>query len=295
MRCMEWIAERGSGEFGVTVVPRDLVETYADQIIQLISRMMLHAGGVEEEDMELQTMSQLVLVACAVRPYATIEQNESLRLLRLLAGHHARAGRFQHARNLAEQILIIGQDTEVRRRLAWFAYADVYTNDARNPIDALIGLACAFATDTPVEKADLWQEVYAVIRVLRDLGITEFAHQFLPTLKRLIADLGYNPETDPRIVSTELGLRVVKIPELDAQSISTLIDDIVNASQRAKDKSDVLPLAALLGQVVRAWNERFIAVPTEARSLLTALVKRVGTRQSELVEITSSLIRPRIK
>ncbi|GAB4062410.1 CHAT domain-containing protein [Uliginosibacterium sediminicola] len=289
MRCMEWTAERGYGEFGVTVVPRELVGTYADKVIRLVSRMMLYAGGIEREDMDLHTMSHLVLVASAVRPYATTERDEDLRLLRLLAGHYTHAGRFQHARNMAEQILAIGQDTEVRRRLAWFAYADVYQR-CRNPIDALVGLACAFATDTPVEKADLWQEVYAVIRVLRDLGMTELASKILPALKGLIADLGYDPETDPHIVSAELGLRVVEISRLDTQSVSTLIDDIVKACGRAKDKSDVLPLAVLLGQVVRAADERSIAVPMEARRLLTVLIGRVGARESELVESTSSLV-----
>lgn len=289
MRCMEWIAERGYGEFGVTVVPRELVGTYADRVIRLISQMMLHAGGIEGQDIELQTMSQMVLIASAVRPYATTERDEDLRLLRLLAGHYTVAGRFQHARNLAEQILAIGQDTEVRRRLAWFAFADVYQR-CRNPIDALVGLACAFATDTPVEKADLWQEIYAVIRVLRDIGMTEFASKFLPALKTLIADLGYDPETDPRIVSTELGLRVVKISRLDAQGVSTLINDIVKACGRAKDKSDVLPLVVLFGQVVRAADERSIAVPMEARRLLAVLVGRVGARESELVETASSLV-----
>lgn len=288
-RCLEWIAERGYGEFGVTVVPRELVGAYADRVIQLISQTMLHVGGIEGQDMDLQTMSHMVLVASAVRPYATTERDEDLRLLRLLAGHYTLIGRFQHARNLAEQILAIGQDTEVRRRLAWFAYADVYQR-CRNPIDALVGLACAFATDTPVEKADLWQEIYAVIRVFRDLGMTELAGKFLPALKRLIADLGHDPETDLRILSTELGLRVVEISRLDAQSLLTLIDDIVKACGRAKDKSDVLPLVVLLGQSIRAADELSVVVPMEARRLLTALLGRVGVREYELVEAASSLV-----
>lgn len=289
MRCMEWIGELGYGEFGVTVVPRELVGPYADRVIRLISQMMLHAGGIEGEDMDLHTMSHLVLVASAVRPYATTERDEDLRLLRLLAGHYAHARRFQHARNMAEQILAIGQDTEVRRRLAWFAYADVYQR-CRNPIDALVGLACAFATDTSVKKADLWQEIYAVIRVFRDLGMTDLASTFLPALKKIIADLGYDPETDSRVVLTELGLRVVKISRLDPQGVSALIDDIAKACGRAKDKSDVLPVLALLGQVVRAADERSIAVPIEVRGLLTALVRRIGARESELVETASSLV-----
>lgn len=288
MRCFKWIGEQGYAEFGVTVVPRELVGTYADRVIRLVSQMMLHIGKIEGQDMDLPTMSQMVLVVSAVRPYATTERDEDLRLLRLLAGHYVHTGRFQHARNMVEQILAIGQDTKIRRRLAWLAYADVYQR-CRSSIDALVGLACAFAIDVPVEKADLWQEVYTVIRVLRDLGMTEHANEFLPALKKLIADLGYDPETDLRIVSTELGLRFVKISQLDNQGMSTLIDDILHACERAKDKSDVLPLLVLLGQVVRAAEERSITVPIEASRLLKALLGRVGVRESEIVGVVSSL------
>lgn len=288
-RCMEWIAERGYGEFGVTIVPRELVGSHADRVIRLVSRMMEYAGTIDRQDMDLHTMSHMVLAACAVRPYANTERNQDLRLLRLLAGHYAHAGRFQYARNMAEQILAIGQDSEVRRRLAWLAYGDVYQR-CRNPVDALVGLACAFATDIPVEKADLWQEVYVIIRVLRDLGMAERANEFLPALKRLIADLGHDPKTDPRIVSTELGLRVVEISRLDTRGVSTLLDDIVKACERVKDKSDALPLLVLLGQVVRTADERSITVPMEARGLLKALLGRMGVRESEIVETVSSLV-----
>lgn len=288
MRCMEWIGERGHGELGVTVVPREVVGPHADRLIRLISRMMSHVGGIEGQDMDLKTMSQMVLVASAVRPYATTERNEDLRLLRLLAGHHALAGRVQHARDLAEQMLNLGQDSEMRRRLAWYGFADVYQR-CRNPIDALVGLACAFATDTEVEKADLWQEVYAVIRVLRDLGMTELASKFMPALKQLIADSGHDRELDPRIVAAELSLRVVDVSKLDAQAVATLIDDIVRACKRARDKSDLLPIAVLLGQVVRSADARSIAVTADARLLLKELLGRVGARESQLVETVSSV------
>lgn len=288
MRCMEWVAKRGYGEFGVTIVPRELVGNYADRVIEMISQMILHAGGIEGQDMDLKTMSHMALVACAVKPYASIERDEDLRILRLLAGHYAHAGRFQHARDMAEQILIVGQDNEVRRRLAWFAYADVYQR-CKNPIDALVGLACAFATETPVNKADLWQEVYAVIRVLRDLGMTELAKKFLPALKSLIEDLGYDPRTDPRIITTELGLRVFESSRLDAQGVLALVGDIVQACQRAKNKSDVLPLAILLGQMLRISDERSIEIPREVRRLLTTQIGRLGVHESELVKTVSSL------
>ncbi len=289
MRCMEWIAERGFCEFGVTVVPRELVGTYADRVIRLITKVVLHAGGIEGEDTDLQQMSQIVLVASAVKPYAVTEREQDLRLLRMLAGHYTVAGHFQQARDLAEQILAIGQDTDVRRRLAWFAYADVYQR-CRNPIDALVGLASAFAVDTVVEKADLWQEVYLVIRVLRELGMTELATKFLPALKRLMVELGQDPDSDLRILSTELGLRLKAISWSDSQGLPQLIDDIVKACGHVKDKSDVLPFAVLLGQVVLVADEVSISVPIEARSLLKSLLARIGASESDFVETASSSV-----
>lgn len=287
MRCMEWIALQGYVECGVTVVPRELVGDQADQVIRLISRMMLHAGSLDGQDADLDSMSRMVVVASAVRPYAITECDEDLRLLRLLAGHYALAGHFQKSRNLAEQILDIGKDSRRRRRLAWFAYGDVYLR-CRNPIEAIIGLACAFATDAPVEKADLWQEVYAVIRICRELKMTELARKFLPALKKLIEELGFNPETDPRIVSTELGIRAVELSLLDAKDVSTLIDDIVKACHLSKNKSDAFPLAALLSQLVRVAEERSIPVQKEARSILNELQGQAGSREVKFMQIIAS-------
>lgn len=289
MACMEWIAKQGYVECGVTVVPRGLVGDNADEVIRLISRLMLDAGNVDGQDADLDAMSRLVVLASAVRPYSITECDEDLRLLRLLAGHYAFAGHVQKSRNLAEQILDIGKDTKERRRLAWFAYGDVYLR-CRNPIEAIIGLACAFATDAPVEKADLWQEVYAVIRVCRELKMTELAKKFLPALKKLIEALGFDPENDPRIVSTELGIRATELSTSDAKGVSVLIDDIVKACLRCRNKSDALPLAALLSQVVRVAEEYSIAVKKEARSILNELHRQAGCREANLIQILSSPI-----
>ncbi|WP_230375290.1 hypothetical protein, partial [Pseudomonas fulva] len=52
------------------------------------------------------------------------------------------------------QSLVMGQGNALRRRLAWLGFADTY-HRCRNMAEALVGLACALATNAPVSKADL--------------------------------------------------------------------------------------------------------------------------------------------
>lgn len=289
MRCMEWVGEQGYGEFGITKIPQEIIGGYADQVIKLLSCMMPYAEKIERQDTELSTMNHMALVASALQPYASKEKDEDLRILRSLAGHHAHAGYFQHARNIAEQILDIGQDSGIRHRLAWFAYADVYQR-CKNPIDALVGLACTFATNVTAKKEDLLREVYTVIRVLRDLKMTELASMFLPVMKKLVEDLGSDPKSDLFTLSIELGLRFTEIYQLDDQGVQTLVDDVAKACGQINDKSDVLPWAVLLGQIVRASDERSITVPIDVRRLLMALIERLGPHEAELVRTTSALL-----
>jgi hypothetical protein len=165
-----------------------------DDVVRTIERMVHHASGREGEDVDLTFMKQLVLLACAICPHATTERDEDIRLLRHLASQFAMEGQFQQARDFAEQILLMGQTSAYRCRLAWQAFGDVY-HRCRNHVVALVSLACAMAVDVAVEKADLWHEVYAVHRVLRDLGLFELSRSFLPTMKTLLSDLGFDADS----------------------------------------------------------------------------------------------------
>ncbi|SDI08100.1 phage holin family protein [Variovorax sp. OV700] len=288
-RGLTWLNVQGAAEFGVTVLPAELMGPYPDLVVQYISRIILRIGAQQGEDVDLVYMERMVLLACAMCPYATKERNEDLRVMRLLASHCAIAGQFQRARNLAEQVLLMGQGNGSRRRLAWLAFADVY-HRCRNQVEALVGLACALATDAPVEKADLWQEVYAVIRILRDLGLHELARKFLPKLKELLSDLGFDPLTDLRIVSTELGLRLLVVKDTEPDEIATLVDELARGCElAANNRTELLPLAILLAQIVRKADVAGVPVDIQTRDLLRKTFGLVGEQASQMVETVSSV------
>jgi len=282
---LAWLSNEGTAEFGVTVLPAEIVGSQPDDVIKSLSRIFLYASSMEGENLDLAFMEQLVSLVCAICPHATKERNEDLRLIRLLAGHYAMQGQFQHARNITEHLLLMGQGDKVRLRLAWLAFADVY-HRCHNPVTALVGLACAMATKAPIKKADLWQEVYAAIRILRDLGLFEYARNFLPTLKVLISDCGFNPETDLRIVTTELGLRMSECEE--ASEIGCLMEELTLNCERATiDKNELFPITILLGQIIRKASNAGILVTEQTNNVLQKALSLLGHNASELVETVS--------
>jgi hypothetical protein len=272
----------------VTVIPRELLIANPDEVVRAIERMVYHTSDREGEDVDLVFMERLVLLACAICPHATKRRDEDIRLLRLLAGQLAVEGQFQRARDYAEQILLMGQASKYRCRLAWQAFGDVY-HRCRNYIVALVGLACAMAVDVAVEKGDLWQEVYAIQRVLRDLGLFELSRSFLPTMKKLLSDLGFDADKDPRYVSAELGLRLVETDSAAAEPLGKILTEVFEACQRELgNRSRLLPLAVLLGQAVLKAEGAGVKISPEMRVMLDTALGQVGSSMANMARTVST-------
>ena len=283
---LKWLGAHGAAEYGVTVLPAELVP-HPDKTIRYLVRMILMSAP-KGEDVDLRFLELLAMLVCAISPHAVSERDEDLRALRLVAGNCAVAGQFQRARNLAEQILVIGQGNALRQRLAWLGFADTY-HRCRNMTEALVGLACALATDAPVSKADLWQEIYAAIRILRDLGIFQIAHDFLPALKKLASDLGLDAENDPRIVATEMSLRLMEVSSNQNEEIAAIVSGLSNGCGRAMtDRSLLLPLIVMLGQAVQKAKAAAVHVDESTLDLLKAGLALLGRQASQLVDTVST-------
>lgn len=283
-----WLGDLGGGEPGVTVIPRELLVANPDEVVRAIDRMVYQASDREGEDVDLVFMERLVLLACAICPHATKERDEDIRLLRHLAGQLAVEGQFQQARDYAEQILLMGQAGKYRCRLAWQAFGDVY-HRCRNYIVALVGLACSMAVDVAVEKGDLWQEVYAIQRVLRDLGLFELSRSFLPTMKKLMSDLGFDADKDPRYVSAELGLRLVEADSAAAEPLGKILTEVFEACQRELgNRNRLLPLAVLLGQAVLKAEGAGVKISPEIRVMLDTALGQVGSSMADMARTVST-------
>lgn len=285
---IRWLGEIGGGEPGVTKIPRELIVASPDEVIRMVGRMAQRASGQQGEDADLTFMEQLVLVACAVCPYASEERDEDIRLLRLLAANFAAAGQYQRARDFAEQILLLGQTTPLRRRLAWSAYADVY-HRCHNYIVALVGLACALATDVAMSKADIWHEVYTIHRILRDLNLFDLSRQFLPAMKTLLGDLGYDPENDVRVVAADLALELMDARNASVGELQGLLLRIASAAERALgDRNQLYPLAILLGQAVSQVQAAGGEVSSQTLTILATALQNVGNLVATTIRTVSA-------
>lgn len=283
---LEWLGTHSAAEYGVTILPKELVH-HPDETIHLLMQMLLMSAP-KGEDVDLRFLENLALLVCATSPHATSKQNEDLRAMRLVAGNCAAAGQFQRARNLAEQILVMGQGNARRQRLAWLGFADTY-HRCRNKAEALVGLACALATNAPVSKADLWQEVHTAIRVLRDLGLFPIARGFLPTLKKLAGDLGLDSENDPRIVASEMSLRLMEVGSNQNEEIAAIVSGLSSSCERSMtDRSLLLPLVVMLGQAVQKAKAAALHVDESTLELLKVGLALLGQQASQFVETVSS-------
>lgn len=283
-----WIGERGGGELGVTVIPRELIVAPPDDVVNALVVLVQLESGRLGEDADLAHVENLVFIACAVCPYATrTKRDDDIRLMRFLAGQFVSVGQFQRARDIAEQILLMGQTSLLRQRLAWAAFADIY-HRCRNPILALVGMACALATKVAVPSADLWHEVYAIHRILRDLGLFDLSRQFLSPMKKLLGDLGFDRETDSRIVAAELGLQLMQSREESVDGLQELLAKITVASEDALgDKNRLFPLAMLLGQAVAKVRAAGGIVSVSTQTTLKTALQQVGEKGANTINTVS--------
>ena len=285
---MRWLGDLGGGEPGVTVVPRELLVANPDDVVRTIGRMVRLASDRVGEDVDLWFMKQLVLVACTICPHATQTRDDDIRLMGILASQCATEGQFQQARDFAEQILLMGPTSAYRRRLAWQTFGDVY-HRCRNHVVALVGLACALAVDVAVEKTDLWHEVYAIHRVLRDLGLFELSRSFLPTMKTLLSDLGFDGENDPRYVCAELSLRLMETDGAAVESLGEILAEVAEACRsELGDRNRLLPLTVLLGQSVLKVEGAGGNISPEVRATLETALGQVGASMADMVRTVSA-------
>lgn len=285
---IQWMAESGGGEFGVSVIPRELIVASPDDVVTALTHMAQLASGQLGEDIDLEHMERLVFIGCAVCPHAIRERDDDIRLMRLLASQLTTSGQFQRARDLAEQILLMGQTSLLRQRLAWAAFADI-NHRCRNHIAALVGMACALATDVTVHNTDLWHEVHTIHRLLRDIGLFELSLKFVPAMKQILGDLGFDPDTDPRIVAADLGLQLMHARTASLDALQELLVKVAAASESALgDRNRLFPLAILLGQAASKVEAAGGVLTPSIQSLLERALQQVGQKSAASIKTISA-------
>lgn len=287
-KALPWMADQSVVELGVTKLPRELAGNNPTGLIQGL-RSILRVASLRHEGVEnLHFIERCAYLVCLLKPYAP-HGDPDLDALRLLAAKCWIQGKSQQARDLAEEILKLGSDTPQRKRIAWGSYADIYQR-MQNPIEALIGIACAASCDVKVEPADLFQEAYTLLRTARDLHLYKVAWSILPACRNLCEMQNLGESGRLRLDDIELGLRLAEVSKDDRAAIGKLVDDARSHCEKVLASGDeVIPAASCFAQAVGFYERAGGDLSNDAIKLLEILYEKVGTETAAFVRAVSAV------
>ena len=183
-RVLNWLASKGDGIIlsGRDAVPAGVLREDPDSVLHGILQMVDHHAPEPDDPVEERVLRNFVAVALAVAPSAA-DPDVDLRVVRGAAVKAFFSGRPQLARDLAEQILLVAGERPQRRRRALAAFADIYARVGRLR-EALLALVAAFELPSDRTWHEAWDEQSVLLRILRDVGMSEAAIRIVGRLRR---------------------------------------------------------------------------------------------------------------
>ncbi|UJB31376.1 CHAT domain-containing protein [Chromobacterium sp. Beijing] len=247
-------------------LPAEVVGANAAGLSRLVRK------SIEQEALEGQSLQELEELNFQVHLLPPLTRHvpgasDDIHALRVLTGKYSLLGQHQRARDLAELILKMTGDSPERKRLAWGAYADIYLR-SYSFTDALVGLACAAATQARLPASELFQERYALLRIARDLGFLKQAEKLLEACRRLFAMMGMTDLMRHRLNVIDLTLRMPKLSTTDLPSLKSLLEGCKHSLIEAIELKDELNVAAFLfAQVIGVYERTGGEVPADVSAL----------------------------
>lgn len=283
----DWLKREEPLVIGRTVLPKELVTESADDVLSAVTQFLSY-GSLKTSE-EANSLQFWLIFAASIAPHSSAPDYD-LRLIRLLAERLAGAGYNQLARDLAEQALLNSSATPQRRRLGWFTMAEVYHRGG-NLLEALVALACTFAADKKSDIEQIWQEMVALARVLRDCGLFSKARIAIANARDLIETLGLSERHRNRLDTLELQTRMREMSlegEAAAEVERLLVDVVQNGKDVLRYRELPEPVAALLGQLLRTARSHGLAIPSDADDIFAQLSDRMDGNAGFLVKTVSS-------
>ena len=279
----EWLKAEEPVVIGRLSLPDALMTEPPDEVVSAVADYLTFAPIDTAED----TGALLLWLAfgTSVVPH-TSDPSYDLRLIRLVAGKLASAGEVQQARDLAEQAILNSASNEHRRRLGWFAMADVY-NRCGIQLEALLAIACTLAASDTGDEEEVYQEITGVARVLRDCGLHDHARMAIGKARDLLNRMGLSETYAHQLDTVELQIRQMGLGMAgapDAEIKMLLTDVIENARAVIEHRGLTAPAGVMLGQLLRLARERGVAIPDGADELFGELRKHAKGNLAKLME-----------
>ena len=250
-RASAWLDGRTTVVPGRTMLPRALLDGLSpEQAVSGCIRCIEAFSETINDDQDARGLENVFVVAAVTAPLGS-RPGDGLVALRIAAGRLALFGRHQRARDLAEHALSIAGDNPNLARLAWFAFADLYSRTG-NATEALVGLACASAAGGAESWEQICYERQLGVQIFRDIGFFGLSRSMLGAARDAFRNAGMIDRYDHRLDFVDLNLQFLS---LDHDGDVTALLPLVEAMTRnletvlARDE-DAGPATVFLASLV---------------------------------------------
>lgn len=284
---LSWLESEQPILIGRLALPKNLLTEDPDETISALASYLERAPVGDESD--IGALQFYLALGASIAPHCT-DPDVDLRLYRLVAGKFVSSGFPQYGRDLVEAVFQAGTTTPRRRRLAWFAVADVYLR-ANDHLAGLVALACTFPADDQADEEEAWEETYAMVRAARDLGLTDIAFASIKEARELLGQMGREKTYGHRLDLLEVQVKLNRLGANKGDELAVLLNDMIAIGRLVLDQADqTAPSGIMIGQLIRAARGAGIPVPPEADQIFAELNKWAGGSVGALIAATSSQV-----
>ena len=282
---LNWLQAEHPIVIGKLALPAELLTVSSDEAISALSSYIAQAPIADETD--IHVVQLYTTLAAAMAPHA-VDPDIDLRLYRRAAGQFVSSNFAQAGRDLVEAAVQAGAATPRRRRLAWFAVADTY-HRTHDHLTALVALACALAADDRADEVDLWQEVYAMARLLRDIGLHDASLTMISIGRELIERMDLAEAYGHWLDLLSLQVRIRRRDGDDPTEFADMLAMATTIGRTVLDHGyQTAPSGIALGQLIRDGRERDVYVPEETDVVFAELNKWAGGTLETMIDATAA-------
>lgn len=281
----QWMSEQSPLAIGRCVLPDDTLSTPADKLIGPLEALLQGVATKVTGEADRISFEKLLFAAILIARRSS-NPDDDLTFLHIGASKLAMGGRVQRARDLTEAALQIAGNNSRRARLAWYGFADVYQR-VHNPVEALLGMACTLACEAERTTEQAWYETYLLIRLLRDLHMTEIAKSLLPLAQVLVRELGPDGEYQHRFTTLELSVRLVDLladPAGRDVELQEFVGDVERLCATVLERNDeIAPAAALLAEGLHLCRQLKKPFSEDTAATLALVLAKSGETWSAII------------
>ncbi|WP_345881680.1 CHAT domain-containing protein [Shewanella algae] len=275
-KAFAWMSKIPAVDVGSTRLPEVLIPSNVEGVIKKIRLLINHGTSNLEYDEDVIVNEKLAMLICLLSPHSKDGCVDDLKALRSVASHFWLQGKSQKARDYAEQILELADGSLQRKRVAWSSFADIYQR-VSNPVNSLIGIASALSCDAEVDTLDLFEEMFLLTRITRDLHLHSISSKILTSCLNFCDRYDLGKQAKTRVNTIELGIKFLSVANGEDSELKSFIHDAnIHCNNVIDVEDELIPSVSLLLQAIRLYESLGQCVDEETLVTLEKALNKTG-------------------